>query len=200
MKRCFDLFFSISGLVFLSPLFLIVAVLIKLDSRGHIFFKQERVGKNFKTFNIYKFRTMVEDAQKKGLSITSGYDKRITRFGKFLRKTKIDELPQLINVVKGEMSLVGPRPEVKKYVDFYMVDYMKILKLRPGITDISSLKYRDEEALLKEHNDPEEYYVQIHLPNKIALAKEYIKKTSLVYDLKLIFLTFKRIFYYSQEK
>ncbi len=177
----------------MSPLFALVALLIKLDSRGPVFFRQERIGKNFKPFFIYKFRTMVKDADKKGLQITAGGDNRITRVGRLLRKTKIDELPQLINVLKGEMSLVGPRPEVRKYVEFYKNDYIEILMVRPGITDYASILYRDEESVLKNKEDPEDYYKNILLPKKINLAKEYIKNYSFSCDLKLIFLTIVKI-------
>ncbi len=177
----------------MSPLFALVALLIKLDSRGPVFLRQERIGKNFKPFFIYKFRTMVKDAHKKGLQITAGGDNRITRVGRVLRKTKIDELPQLINVLKGEMSLVGPRPEVRKYVEFYKNDYIEILMVRPGITDYASILYRDEESVLKNKEDPEDYYKNILLPKKIKLAKEYIKNYSFSCDLKLIFLTIVKI-------
>ncbi|MBI5055373.1 MAG: sugar transferase [Nitrospirae bacterium] len=195
MKRLFDIFFSLIGLLMLLPVFMVMAILIKLDSPGPVFFKQERMGRNFRPFFIYKFRSMVNDAHKKGLQITAGGDARVTRSGWVLRKTKIDELPQLINVLKGEMSFVGPRPEVKKYVDLYKDDYNDILRVRPGITDISSIVYRDEEGVLQNQDNPEEYYKSVLLPEKLKLAKKYVAKSSFFYDLRLILLTiFKIIF------
>lgn len=200
MKRLFDVVFSFIGLLILLPLFVVVAILIKIDNSGPVFFIQERIGKNFKPFNLYKFRSMVMDAPEKGISITAGGDSRITKIGKFLRKTKIDELPQLVNVLKGDMSFVGPRPEMKKYVDIFKEEYKEILKVKPGITDIASLNYRDEESVLKDKEGPEEYYINVLLPEKIKLSKEYIKNASLTYDLKLIFLTLFRLFVLKKHK
>jgi lipopolysaccharide/colanic/teichoic acid biosynthesis glycosyltransferase len=177
------------------PFFTVVAILIKLDSRGHVFFRQQRIGKNFIPFRIYKFRTMTSDAPEKGPEITVGGDKRVTRIGRILRKYKIDELPQLINVLMGDMSLVGPRPEVEKYVELYKEDYKHILQVSPGITDISSITYRDEEGVLRGKKDPEVYYRQVLLPEKIRLAREYIDRASFFYDLRLVFKTVCRIFY-----
>ena len=148
MKRLFDIVAAGIGLLAISPLMLLAAFLIKVDSPGPIFFKQERVGRGFRPFLIYKFRTMVQDASRRRSSITVGADPRITRIGRFLRKTKFDELPQLINVLKGEMSLVGPRPEVPRYVEMFRKDYEEILRVRPGITDPASLKYQDEAEIL----------------------------------------------------
>ncbi len=195
MKRFFDISCSSIGLIILLPLFTVVAIIIKLDSRGPVFFRQQRIGKNFRPFRIYKFRTMTTDAPEKGPEITIGGDKRVTRIGRILRKYKIDELPQLINVLKGEMSLVGPRPEVEKYVELYKEDYKHILQVRPGVTDISSITYRDEEGVLMDKKDPEAYYRQVLLPEKIRLAREYIDRASFFYDLRLIFKTVYRIFY-----
>lgn len=195
MKRLFDILFSFIGLLLVQPLFVVVAILIKVDSTGPIFFRQGRVGKNFRRFMIYKFRTMVVDAEKKGLRITSGGDHRITSAGRILRKFKIDELPQLFNVLKGDMSFVGPRPEVEEYVKLYEKDYQEILKRRPGITDVSSITFREEEAVLKNQADPEGYYKKILLPEKIRLAKEYIAHSSFLYDLKLILNTIHKIVY-----
>lgn len=195
MKRIFDIVFSIIGLVLFFPLFIGVAILIKLNSRGPVFFTQIRIGQNFKPFRLYKFRTMRVDASEKGLPISAEGDPRITKFGRFLRKTKIDELPQLLNVLKGDMSLVGPRPEVEKYVNQYREDYEEILKIRPGMTDIASLAYSNEEAILKDKKNPEEYYIHVLLPEKIKLAKEYVRRASLIYDLKLIFLTIFKLVY-----
>jgi lipopolysaccharide/colanic/teichoic acid biosynthesis glycosyltransferase len=194
MKRLFDIVIAFGALVCLSPLFLIVAILIKLDSPGPIFFKQQRIGKRFRPFQILKFRTMVNGSASKGRSITAGNDPRITRVGWFLRKSKIDELPQLINVLRGNMTFVGPRPEVPQYVEMFRSDYEEILRIRPGITDLASLKYRDEAALLGRAENPEAEYVGRVLPDKIILGKEYIKKSSLLFDLSLIFRTFLRLF------
>lgn len=194
MKRLFDVIFSFFGLILLLPLFIIVALSIKMDDSGPIFFKQKRIGRNFRPFFIYKFRTMVEGADKKGLPITSEGDKRVTAVGRILRKLKIDELPQLINVLKGDMSLVGPRPEVERYVDLHMKEYREILKVRPGITDVSSIAYRNEEEVLGNQADPEWYYNNIVLPEKIRLSQQYFKDASFFYDVKLIFKTLFRIF------
>jgi lipopolysaccharide/colanic/teichoic acid biosynthesis glycosyltransferase len=192
MKRLFDIVVALGALVCLFPLFLIVGVLIKLDSTGPIFFKQERIGKGFRPFWIYKFRTMRQASD--GLRLTIGQDPRITRIGDFLRKTKLDEVPQLINVLKGEMSLVGPRPEVREYVELFRRDYEEILKVRPGITDIASLKYEDEATLMAQFKDPEQAYVDRILPDKIRLAKEYVSRCSFFFDLSLILKTVPRLF------
>ena len=194
IKRCFDIAVSAIGLALCSPLFLVVAALIKLDSKGPVFFKQERMGKNFRPFYIYKFRSMVRDAPEKGAMISVTNDSRITWVGSVLRKTKVDELPQLINVLKGEMSLVGPRPEVPKYVQLFRIDYEEILRVPPGITDLASLKYRDEAAILAQSENPEEAYLKRVLPDKIKLAKEYIRRSSFLFDLSLILRTPLRLF------
>ena len=170
MKRTFDALMSFLGLVLLSPFLLPVAILIKLDSPGPVLFRQQRIGKGFRPFFICKFRTMLHDPCGPGRLITIGNDQRITRVGRWLRKTKIDELPQLFNVLKGEMSFVGPRPEVPKYVQVFHRDYEDILRVRPGITDLASLKYRDEAYLLQKAENPEEEYVSHVLPDKIKLA------------------------------
>ena len=195
MKRLFDILFSFIGLLLLQPLFVVIAIMIKVDSTGPVFFKQGRVGKNFRRFIIYKFRTMVVDAEKQGLRITSGGDCRITKVGRILRKFKIDELPQLYNVLKGDMSFVGPRPEVIRYVEWYKEDYERILSVRPGITDISSMTYRNEESILQGVDDPERYYVHVLLPEKMRLAREYIQKVSFFYDVKLIFKTLYKVIF-----
>jgi lipopolysaccharide/colanic/teichoic acid biosynthesis glycosyltransferase len=194
MKRTFDMVVAALGLVMLSPLLLFVALLIKLDSHGPVLFKQERIGKEFRPFLIYKFRTMVQNAPKMGGPITSGNDSRITRAGRILRKTKFDEIPQLINVLKGDMSLVGPRPEVPRYVELFRPDYEKILTVRPGLTDLASLKYSDEASILGESLNPEKDYVARLLPDKICLAKEYIERSSFAFDAKLIVDTIIKIF------
>jgi lipopolysaccharide/colanic/teichoic acid biosynthesis glycosyltransferase len=189
VKRLFDLVVAFLGLSLLFPVLLLVACLIKLDSPGPIFFRQERIGKGFRPFLIYKFRTMVQDAPRKGGSITVGADPRITRVGRILRKTKLDELPQLFNILRGEMSFVGPRPEVRQYVELFRQDYEEILNVRPGITDLASLKYRDEAEVLRHAENPEEEYVRHVLPDKIRLAKEYRRRSSLFFDMTLIFKT-----------
>jgi lipopolysaccharide/colanic/teichoic acid biosynthesis glycosyltransferase len=194
MKRILDILVSLVGLICLFPFLLLAAVLIKLDSRGPIFFSQERIGMRFRPFQILKFRTMVQNSIAGGQSITVGDDPRITRVGWLLRKTKIDELPQLINVLRGEMTFVGPRPEVPQYVELFRQDYEEILKVRPGITDLASIKYRDEAALLGQSENPEEEYVTRVLPDKINLGKEYIRRSSVLFDLTLMFKTFLRLF------
>jgi lipopolysaccharide/colanic/teichoic acid biosynthesis glycosyltransferase len=194
IKRAFDIVAAFLGLIVLSPLLLLVALLIKLDSAGPVFFRQERIGREFRSFLIYKFRTMVQEAPRQGEPITFGADPRITRVGRILRKTKIDEFPQLINVFRGEMSLVGPRPEVRKYVELFREDYEDILKVLPGITDLASLTYRYEAELLGRSENPEAEYVKRVLPAKIRLAKEYIRKSSLRFDVTLIFKTLLALF------
>jgi lipopolysaccharide/colanic/teichoic acid biosynthesis glycosyltransferase len=186
MKRTFDLMAAATGLFWLSPLFVVVAALIKFDSDGPVFFRQERVGKGFHPFRIYKFRTMVSDASRSGMLITSGDDPRITRLGRFLRNTKLDEIPQLLNVLKGEMSIVGPRPEVQAYVDAFRRDFEEILTVRPGITDVASVRFRDEAALLSGFKNPEQAYLTSILPAKIRLSKEYVRHSSLRSDIEVI--------------
>jgi lipopolysaccharide/colanic/teichoic acid biosynthesis glycosyltransferase len=193
MKRIFDVTAAVLGLLLFSPLMVLIAIIIKRDSPGPIFFRQERMGKGFRPFLIYKFRTMVQDAPSRGGLLTLDRDPRITRAGRFLRKTKIDELPQLINVLKGEMSLVGPRPEVRHYTEVFRQDYEAILKVRPGITDLASIKYRDEVEVLGKSSNVEEEYVRRVLPDKIRLAKEYCEESSLFFDLILILRTFIRL-------
>lgn len=194
MKRTFDFTVALGGLIALSWLMLLVAALIKLTSRGPVFFQQERMGRGFQPFRILKFRTMVQNASQLGGQLTAGRDPRVTAIGRLLRKTKVDELPQLFNVLKGEMSFVGPRPEVPQYVAMFQSDYEELLTVRPGITDLASLKYRNESELLGESPDPEETYVNVILPDKIALAKEYLRRSSLWFDLTLIFKTIRACF------
>ncbi|QQK07929.1 sugar transferase [Miniphocaeibacter halophilus] len=193
LKRIFDIVVSFIGLVILGIPLIIIALIIKLTSEGPVFYRQTRVGKNNKDFKIFKFRTMVVDADKKGMLITVGEDKRITKIGKFLRKTKLDELPQLINVFIGSMSFVGPRPEVRKYVELYDDFQKNVLKIKPGITDLASIKYRDESTLLGKSDNPEKTYIEEIMPIKLKINLEYISKISLIYDIKLIFLTLFRI-------
>ena len=192
-KRIFDFVTSLCGLIVLSPMFIVVAVLIKKEDGGRVFFRQTRVGQNGKLFKIYKFRTMVENAEKMGARVTRGDDPRVTKIGKVLRKYKIDELPQLVNVLKGEMSLVGPRPEVPEYVNAYKKDYEKILKVKPGVTDFAALEYIDEEGLLKDTEDPEKVYLEKILPEKMKYYEKYIREMSFLTDLKLILKTILRI-------
>jgi lipopolysaccharide/colanic/teichoic acid biosynthesis glycosyltransferase len=192
MKRLLDILAAVAGLTLLAPLLAAVALLIKLDSPGPVFFKQQRVGKGFRPFWIYKFRTMKVDPDG-GPVLTIGADRRITRAGALLRRSKIDELPQLINILKGDMTIVGPRPEVPRYVEAFHRDYEEILKVRPGLTDLASLKYRDESALLGQSGDPEEEYLRRILPDKIRLAKDYIHRSSLRFDINLIGKTLLRV-------
>jgi lipopolysaccharide/colanic/teichoic acid biosynthesis glycosyltransferase len=194
MKRGFDIVASFTTLVLMLPLMALIALLIKLDSEGPVFFRQERIGKQFRSFWIYKFRTMRKPSMEKGRQITIGNDPRITRIGRMLRRTKLDELPQLINIVKGEMSFVGPRPEVPRYVQLYQQEYQEILTVRPGLTDLASLKYRDEAALLARAANPEEEYITRVLPDKIRLSKDYIRRSSFLYDLGLIGKTISAVF------
>lgn len=188
-KRIFDFLLSLLGVIILSPIFIIVSIAIKIDSKGDILFLQKRVGRFGKEFNIYKFRTMVTDAEKLGKQITIGKDNRITKVGAFLRKFKIDELPQLFNVLKGDMSLVGPRPEVTKYVDLYNEEQRKVLNVRPGITDMASLRYKDENDILGKVDNPEEYYINVIMKDKLSLNIEYIEKSNVFFDIYLIVKT-----------
>jgi len=194
IKRAFDLVFSLAGVVILSPLFLAVAVWIRLDSPGPVFFRQVRVGKSGKPFRIFKFRTMLADAETKSHRITAGEDPRITRAGSFLRRYKLDELPQLLNVVLGEMSLVGPRPEVPHYVELYPDGVReRVLSVPPGITDYASIEFRDESALLRFSEDPEATYINEIMPAKLKYYEQYVKERSLWLDIALIHQTLKSI-------
>jgi lipopolysaccharide/colanic/teichoic acid biosynthesis glycosyltransferase len=193
LKRGFDIIFSLLGLIVLLPIFLVISIVIKVDSKGPVFFRQVRVGKNGKEFKILKFRTMVVDAEKKGMQITVGRDSRITKSGYILRKFKLDELPQLINVLIGDMSFVGPRPEVPKYVALYDENQKSVLKVKPGITDIASIEYRDENTLLGQSGNPEKIYIEEVMPTKLKLNMEYIKDISIVNDIKLILKTIIKI-------
>jgi len=193
-KRLFDLFWSILGLLILWPLFLVVALLIKLDDKGPVFFRQERVGYKGRPFRIWKFRTMVVDAEKIGKPLTVGRDPRITRVGYWLRKFKLDELPQLFNVLVGEMSLVGPRPEVPKYVALYTPEQRKVLDLVPGITDPASIKYRDESEILGRSPDPDRTYLEEIMPEKIRLNLEYAAHATVWSDFIIVLKTLFRVF------
>jgi putative undecaprenyl-phosphate galactose phosphotransferase len=191
--RFFDFVLSLVGLVILAPIFIVLAVWIKIDSVGPVFYKQIRVGQNGKDFGLFKFRSMVVDADKKGLITVGGRDPRITRSGYFIRKYKLDELPQLINVLVGDMSLVGPRPEVRKYVELYDDEQNKVLSVKPGITDYASIEYMDENEILGKSTDPEKTYIEEIMPEKIKYNMKYIKNRSLIEYFKIIFLTVLKI-------
>ncbi len=191
--RFFDFILSLVGLVILAPLFIVLSVWIKIDSKGPVFYKQVRVGQNSKDFGLFKFRSMVVDADKKGLITVGGRDPRITRSGYFIRKYKLDELPQLINVLVGDMSLVGPRPEVRKYVDLYTDEQQKVLSVKPGITDYASIEYMDENEILGKSNDPEKTYIEEIMPEKIKYNMKYINNKNLFEYFKIIFLTVLKI-------
>lgn len=186
-KRLFDLLVAASGLVLLAPLLALIALAIRLDSPGPVFYRQQRVGRGGRPFDIHKFRTMVHEPQRPGAQITVGGDPRITPTGAFLRRTKLDELPQLIDIVQGTMSLVGPRPEVPRYVALYPPALRdKVLSVRPGLTDIASIEFRDESALLARCADPEHEYVHVVMPRKLQLAARYVDEASFATDLRLI--------------
>jgi len=193
VKRLFDIVASGFGLVVLSPLFLVLAIWIKCDSEGPVFYRQVRVGYKNKDFRIFKFRSMRVGADKGSLVTIGGHDPRVTRSGYFIRKFKFDELPQLINVFIGDMSLVGPRPEVRHYVDYWTPEQMHVLDVRPGITDPASIKFRNENELMEKADDPEKYYIEVIMQEKIKLYLEYVEKHSFWYDFGLILKTFKVI-------
>ena len=192
LKRIFDITLSLFGLIILLPFMLIIAILIKIDSKGPVFFKQIRVTKNGKEFKIFKYRTMRVGSDKYS-QITVGKDDRITKIGSFLRKYKLDEIPQLINVLIGDMSLVGPRPEVPKYVALYTDEQKEILKVRAGITDYASIEFSDENDLLASEEDPEKAYIEKIMPKKIELNKKYLSEITILTDIKIILLTIKKI-------
>lgn len=190
MKRLFDIIASGLGLVVLSPLFLVLAIWIKCDSKGPVFYRQIRVGRWNKDFRIFKFRSMRVGADKGSLVTIGGHDPRVTRSGYFIRKFKFDELPQLINVFVGDMSLVGPRPEVRHYVDYWTPEQMHVLDVRPGITDPASIRYRNENELMEKVEDPEKYYIEVIMQEKIKLYLDYVEMHSFLYDFGLILKTF----------
>ena len=189
----FDFILSLVGLVVLAPIFIVLAIWIKIDSKGPVFYKQVRVGQNGIDFGLFKFRSMVVDADKKGLITVGGRDPRITRSGYFIRKYKLDELPQLINVLVGDMSLVGPRPEVRKYVDLYTDEQQKVLSVKPGITDYASIEYMDENEILGKSSDPEKTYIEEIMPEKIKYNMKYILNKNISEYFKIIFLTLLKI-------
>ena len=193
IKRLFDLFFSLIGVIILSPLLLVLAILIKISSPGPVFYRGIRAGKNGKNFKIFKFRTMVVNAEKMGGPSTTLDDPRLTRIGKFLRKWKLDELPQLFNVIKGDMSLVGPRPEVLEYANLYQGEEKIVYRVKPGITDFASLWDIHEEEVLKGSPDPEKTYLEKIRPGKVRLQMKYVKEMSFWTDIKIIWRTFLKL-------
>ncbi|MFN5830548.1 MAG: sugar transferase [Bacteroidia bacterium] len=192
-KRIFDCLFSCIGLIIISPIFILLSLLIALDSQGGIFYKQVRIGKNMRPFKLFKFRTMYANSDKKGLLTVGDNDNRITRVGYYLRKYKLDELPQLINVFIGDMSFVGPRPEVEKYVKLYNNEQQKVLSVKPGITDWASIRYVNESELLARSSEPEKTYINEIMPAKLAINLEYVKQNNLLIDIKIILHTFRAI-------
>lgn len=189
MKRFFDFLVSLWGLLFLLPLMAIVGILIKITSQGPVLFFQKRVGLREKIFNVYKFRTMVDKAHTMGTTVTTGTDPRITRIGRFLRKTKLDELPQLFNVLIGDMSFVGPRPDVPEITDKYTSEMKKIFQIRPGITSLATLHFRGEEDVLAKVPDPDHFYEEVVVPLKVELAMEHVRKKSFWFDLNILIQT-----------
>jgi lipopolysaccharide/colanic/teichoic acid biosynthesis glycosyltransferase len=194
IKRLLDILISTLAILILSPLLILISLGIIMSSGMPIFYFQERVGKDWKKFKIVKFRTMVNNADQIGLAVSSEDDKRVIGIGKLLRKHKLDELPQFFNVLLGQMSVIGPRPEILKYAEFYKDDYSKILTLKPGITDYASINFRNEAALLNGKSEGESFYLMKILPQKISLYKKYLQEVSLITDLKILFFTFKVIF------
>lgn len=193
-KRLFDIIASGVGLLCLAPVFILVAFWIKADSPGPVFFRQARVGRGGRLFRIYKFRSMRVGSDKGSQITIGGHDSRITRSGVFIRRFKIDELPQLINVFLGDMSFVGPRPEVPHYVDMYSEEQREVLRVRPGITDLASIKYRDENEILGTVDDPEAYYVSVIMPDKLSINLDYVRHHSFIGDIRIILMTLFKIF------
>ncbi|MAC96400.1 MAG: glycosyl transferase [Flavobacteriales bacterium] len=193
MKRLFDILSSAIAFILLSPILIVLAVAIMIDSKGGIFYKQKRIGKNGKAFMLYKFRSMRTGSDRKGLITVGSNDDRTTKVGRFIRKYKLDELPQLINILKNEMSVVGPRPEVEKYVQLYTAEQQKVLNVKPGLTDLASLAYINENEILGQAKDPEKTYVEQIMPAKLRLNLEYIEKQSFWFDLQIIAKTLMRI-------
>lgn len=194
MTRLLDIIFAMFGVIILSPFFILLSLWVKLDSKGPVLYKQKRIGRGGEEFSLLKFRSMHVDADKKGLLTVGGRDPRITRSGFILRKFKLDELPQLFNVLAGDMSLVGPRPEVKKYVDLYTDEQRKILSVRPGITDMASIEFSNENEILEQQANPEQYYIDHIMPEKIRLNQQYIQAPTVGNYFRIILLTVKKIF------
>ena len=199
MKRIFDILFSLVVLVIGIPFGLLIALAIVIDSRGHVIYRQKRVGRDNVDFQLYKFRTMCTDADKGSQITVSDHDSRITKTGTFLRKYKIDEFPQFLNILKGEMSIVGPRPEVRKYVDLYTPEQMRVLTVRPGLTDYASIRYVNENEILAASDNPEETYIHEIMPDKLALNLQYIEEQSIWVDVKIMFMTLKAIVVRNEE-
>ena len=193
IKRIFDIFFSFFGIIILLPLFIIISSLILFSSKGGVLYKQTRVGRKNRDFTLLKFRTMFTNSDKKGLLTVGLSDKRVTKVGKYLRKYKLDELPQLLNILKGEMSFVGPRPEVRKYVNLYNHEQIKVLDVKPGLTDYASIEYMDESDLLAQSNNPEQTYIQVIMPAKLKLNFKYIENISLMTDISILLKTLRHI-------
>ena len=193
MKRIFDLVFSFFGLLFLSPLFIVIFFLMKTTTNGPVIYRQLRVGKYNNDFFIFKFRTMLVDADKLGLLTVGNRDVRVTKLGFYLRKFKLDELPQLVNVLTGDMSFVGPRPEVRKYVELYNSVQLQVLNVRPGITDLASIMFRNENELLSAQQDPDSYYINVIMPKKLEINLDYLKESTLLKDIFVIFKTIRSI-------
>ena len=194
LKRFFDLILSLMGLLITVPILFLITILIKISSSGPVFYKQVRVGKNNKDFKIFKFRTMHVNADKKGLLTVGGRDPRVTSIGYYLRKFKLDELPQLINVFKGDMSFVGPRPEVRQFVNLYSEIQKKVLNVKPGITDLASIEFRNENEILSKEEDPNQYYIDYIMPKKLEINLKYINQRNLLKDFVVIIKTIKVIF------
>lgn len=188
-KRWFDFSAALIGFLVLSPVFILLSMVVKMTSKGPVFFKQERIGKNFVPFTIIKFRSMIVNEAKNNQLVTSSGDPRITPVGKFLRRYKLDELPQLLNVITGDMSLVGPRPEVMRYIEHHKKEYECILSIKPGITDNAAIMFRNEEEILSQYKDSETAYIEKIMPKKMALYKKYIEKQTFLNDIKLILKT-----------
>jgi lipopolysaccharide/colanic/teichoic acid biosynthesis glycosyltransferase len=194
IKRLFDILLSLPALLILLPFMLIISIWIIVDSRGGAFYRQQRVGRHNRNFSMLKFRSMHPGADRKGLLTVGGRDPRITRAGYFLRKAKLDELPQLFNILAGQMSIVGPRPEVRKYVDLYNEDQMKVLDVRPGLTDYASLEYINESEILSQHDDPEKAYIEVIMPAKLELNLKYIRERTMGKDVRIILQTLGGMF------
>lgn len=193
LKRLFDIFMSLAFMLILLPVFIFISIWIMIDSRGGIFYLQSRVGKNNRDFRMYKFRSMRPESDTLGLLTLGNHDPRVSRAGKFLRKAKLDELPQMLNILKGDMSFVGPRPEVRKYVELYSAEQMKVLNVRPGLTDYASLEYIDEDELLGQSEDPDRVYITEIMPAKLELNMKYVREQSFTTDLSIMIKTFRKI-------
>lgn len=194
MKRFADFTIALLGLILFSPLLIVIAILLKIDSKGPVFYRQVRVARFNKDFKIFKFRTMFVDSDKKGLLTIGGKDSRVTKIGYYLRKSKLDELPQLINVILGDMSFVGPRPEVRTYVELYTEVQKKVLNVRPGITDLASIEFRNENELLEEQENPNKFYKDVIMQKKLKINLDYLEKRNLIKDFGVVLKTFKVIF------